>query len=180
MEGVIGVVTCFAADFVPKNWAACNGQTISISQNQALFAILGTTYGGNGTTTFNLPDLRGRTPVSAGQAPGLSKYDLGQLTGFEFATLTVNNLPPHNHNGSVALQLPANTDDGIDPTANGGYPSRFAGAYATAPTAGVTMLSPTYNAVIAAAGSSQGIDIRSPYLAINYIVCLYGIFPSRN
>lgn len=181
MEGVMGVVTCFAADFAPKYWAFCNGQTLSIAQNQALFAILGTTYGGNGTSTFNLPDLRGRTPVSAGQAPRLNNYVLGQSVGAEFAVLTVNNIPSHNHTGNISLQLPSNNDDGIDPSPNVGYPSGFTGAYAAAPTDQTTMLAPAYsNVVIGNAGNNQGIDVRSPYLVINYIICLAGIFPSRN
>jgi microcystin-dependent protein len=99
MEGVLAVVTCFAADFAPKNWALCSGQILQISTNQALFSLLGTTYGGNGIQTFGLPDLRGRTPVSAGQGPGLSNYNLGQVTGAESVTLTTPNLPSHIHTG---------------------------------------------------------------------------------
>jgi microcystin-dependent protein len=181
MEGVIGVVTGFAADFAPRNWAFCNGQTLPIASNQALFSILGTTYGGNGVSTFNLPDLRGRQPVSAGQGPGLSNYVLGQAAGTENAALTGSNLPPHNHNGAILLSLPSNSDDGIDPSPATGYPSLFTGAYNTTATAGATMQPPVYSGVVIGnAMSSQGVDIRSPFLVINYVICLYGIFPSRN
>src|SRR5436189_142599 len=107
MEGVIAVVTCFAADFAPKNWAFCNGQLLAISTNQALFSLLGTTYGGNGVQTFGLPDLRGRTPVSPGQGNGLSNYALGQSAGAESVSVTGNNMPAHNHNGNITLQLDA-------------------------------------------------------------------------
>ena len=178
MEGTIAVVTNFAADFAPKNWAFCNGQSLPISTNQALFSLLGTTYGGNGVNNFNLPDLRGRTAVSAGQGPGLSNYTLGQQSGIEAVTLLPGNLPPHLHDGGINLQLQASMDDGIDPSANGGYPSRFTGAYATA--ANGTMQNPTYATTIGNAGGSQPADIRSPYLGMNYIICLMGVFPSRN
>lgn len=178
MDGVLAVIICFAGDFAPKGWASCNGQFLAINQNQALFALLGTTYGGNGITTFQLPDLRGRTPVSSGQGPGLPDYTLGQVSGSEKATLVVNNLPAHSHSGPITLQLPASSDDGIDPTPNSGYPSRFTGAYATS--TNVNMLAPTYTGVIQNTGNAQPINIRPPYLAINYIICLIGAFPSRN
>jgi microcystin-dependent protein len=179
MEGVMAVITCFAGDFAPKNWATCDGQIMSISTNQALFSLLGTTYGGNGVQTFGLPDLRGRAPVCTGQGPGLSNYNLGQVAGSEFAFLTATNLAPHNHNGPVTLSLPASSDDATEPTPNDGYPGRFTGMYATtAPD--TTMLAPAYTPTIQNAGNGAGVDIRSPFLAINHVICLYGIFPSRN
>src|SRR5689334_22706995 len=116
MEGVYGVVTCFAGNFAPRNWATCDGQILSISQNTALFSILGTTYGGNGQTTFALPDLRGRAPISSGQGPGLTNYSLGESLGSETTTLTISNLPAHNHNGQATVQLKADSEDGVDPT----------------------------------------------------------------
>lgn len=179
MEGVIGVVSCFAADFAPKNWAFCNGQLLAISQNQALFSILGTTYGGNGTTNFALPDLRGRTAVSAGQGPGLSSYNLGQKTGSESVTLTSANLPPHTHNGTVNnLQLQADSNDGSQNSVEFAYPAALAGAYAATPN--TTMKAPTISATIGNTGNGVPMNTLSPYLVINYIICLYGIFPSRN
>src|SRR4051812_5269128 len=97
MDGFLGEIRLFAPTFAPKYWAYCSGQLLPISQNQALFAILGTTYGGNGTITFALPDLRGKAPVGVGQGLGLASYALGQQTGTATNTLTGGNLPPHNH-----------------------------------------------------------------------------------
>src|SRR6185436_412469 len=97
-EPFIGMIVMFAATFAPRNWAFCDGQLLSIAQNTALFSILGTTYGGNGQTTFALPDLRSRVPVSTGQGPGLSNYSLGQVGGTETVTLNINQLPAHVHN----------------------------------------------------------------------------------
>jgi len=178
MEGVLAVVTCFAADFAPRNWAFCNGQAMPIASNQALFSLLGTTYGGNGVTTFNLPDLRGRTPLSSGQGPGLSSYALGQISGSEAVTLSIPNLPPHIHNGAVNLQLDADSSDGTVARPTNTFPALLTGAYAA--TASGAMATPTYAATIGTAGGSQPVSILSPYLAINYIICLAGIFPSRN
>ncbi|MEO8406452.1 MAG: tail fiber protein [Chitinophagaceae bacterium] len=178
MDGVIGVVTCFAGNFAPKNWTTCDGQTLSIAQNQALFAILGNSFGGDGVTTFNLPDLRGRTPVSPGQSGG-SAYALGQKAGSETTTLQANNVPTHTHDPTtMQISLAASSDDGIDPNSNLGFASRFTGAYA--PTADTKMLDPNYNAVIQNNAGSQPINICSPYLVVNYIICLNGLFPTKN
>src|SRR5512140_216933 len=93
----IGEIVMFAGNFAPRSWALCNGQLLPIAQNTALFSILGTTYGGDGRTTFALPDLRGRVPVHPGQGPGLSNYVLGEMAGTENTTLLINNMPAHNH-----------------------------------------------------------------------------------
>jgi microcystin-dependent protein len=178
MDGTIAVVTCFAGNFAPRNWAFCNGQLMSISQNTALFSILGTTYGGNGQTTFALPDLKGRVPNSAGQGPGLSNLSLGEKSGTETITLNTTNLPIHQHTGAATFQVQASTDDGVDPTPNGGFPARFTGAYASSTNS--SMLAPGYAATIGNSGNSQPFSIRSPYLGMCYIICLFGIFPSRN
>ncbi|CAB9512708.1 Tail Collar [Seminavis robusta] len=102
-EPFIGQVVLFAGNFAPRSWAFCNGQLLAISQNSALFSILGTTYGGDGRTTFALPDLRGRVPVSQGTGPGLPPISLGQRRGSNTATLTVNNMPAHNHGATGSL-----------------------------------------------------------------------------
>jgi microcystin-dependent protein len=114
-EPFIGQIMLFGGNFAPVGWALCNGQLMSIAQNTALFPILGTTYGGNGTTTFALPDLRGRAAVGFGQGPGLSNYDLGQSTGSEMVTLTVAQIPAHSHpvaaNAAAAnVQSPSGAD----------------------------------------------------------------------
>ena len=185
MEGVIGAVTCFAANFAPKNWTTCDGQILPIATNQALFSILGTTYGGNGTTTFGLPDLRGRTAISAGQGPNLSNYILGQQAGAEGATLTINNIPSHNHNGNITLTLNGDSSEGsVARTANT-YPAVLSGgAYAAAPSKtgnnNDTMAQPAYTATIGTGGGGSPVSNLSPYLTVYYVICLYGIFPSRN
>src|SRR3982074_103263 len=97
MDGYIGEIRMFAGNFAPRNWATCDGQLLAIAQNTALFSILGTTYGGNGQTTFALPDLRGRGPTHAGQGPGLTNHVLGETGGAENVTLTVGQIPVHNH-----------------------------------------------------------------------------------
>lgn len=180
MEGTMAVVTCFAGNFAPRNWAYCSGQIMSISTNQALFSLLGTTYGGNGQTTFGLPDLRGRAPVSAGQGLGLPPFSLGQLTGTETVTLNASNLPPHVHTGPSVFKLSVDSTDGTVAEPDYNYPAGLAGAYNT--TQNGTMLEPTYpnTSVINPNGGSQPMPIRSPYLGMNYIICLFGIFPSRN
>jgi len=181
MEGTMAVVTCFAADFAPKNWASCNGQTLAIAQNQALFALLGTTYGGNGVTTFSLPNMQSRTQVGVGQGAGLSNYTLGQMSGTENVALTTNNIPPHVHNGniSIALQADNTSGDQTDPGFN--FPSVSPNGYATSAASGVFMQKPASpQTVIGMTGGNQPLNILSPYLAVNYIICTAGIFPSRN
>jgi microcystin-dependent protein len=181
MEGVMAVVTCFAVDWAPKNWALCNGQILSIAQNQALFSLLGTTFGGNGVTTFGLPNLQSRTPVSSGQGPGLSNYTLGEMTGAETITLTASNVPPHLHDGAVNLYLDADSSDGGVQQAVDAYPAVLSNAYFPTPTAGTAMTAPTYtNSAIGANAGGQPFAARMPYLGVNYIICMYGIYPSRN
>jgi microcystin-dependent protein len=167
----IAEIRLFAGNFAPRGWAFCNGQILSIAQNTALFALLGTTYGGNGQTTFALPDLRGRVPISPGQGPGLSSYFLGQTGGQETVTLNTQQMPSHSHGAA------ASGEGGTAATPNGGV---WAGSTARdsiyAATANTTM-SP---AAIAATGGGQPHPNMPPYQAINYIIALEGIFPSRN
>ncbi len=178
MEGTLGVVTCFAGDFQPRLWAFCNGQTLAISTNQALFSILGTTYGGNGTTTFMLPDLRGRAVAGTGSFQG-QQYSPGQVLGAEQVTLAVNNLPPHTHDGAISLSLQADSDDASLPSPDFSYPAKLSNAYSNT-TPNVVMQAPAYQVVINATGSSQQAFTRSPFLAVNHIICLQGLYPSRN
>lgn len=181
MEGVLGVVICFAANYAPKTFALCSGQVLQIATNQALFSILGTTYGGNGTTNFALPDLRGRSPIGTGQGPGLSNITLGQAAGSTFTTLTLNNLPQHAHlNGTVAVSYECDSTPASEPLPDGFYIAGFNNAFSATGVAGNTMLSPAYTGVIGNAGNTQPIPIMPPYLALNYIICLSGIYPSRD
>lgn len=178
MEPYLASIIGFAGNFAPRNWALCNGQALAISTNQALFSVFGTTYGGNGVTTFNLPDLRGRSIISSGQGPGLQNYTMGQAAGTESATLSLGQIPAHVHNGNVNLALAANSNDGIDPTSNDGYPSAYTGAYSA--TGGGNMGVVGYEETIGNTGGNQPIDIRSPFLVITYIIALTGVYPSRN
>ena len=169
----MATIIMFAGNFAPRNWAYCQGQILSISSNTALFSLLGTTYGGNGTTTFGLPDLRGRVPVGTGQGPGLANVSLGEVAGTTSVTLTINNLPAHNH----LVNVPTSDGNGTSDEPNGNIlavgsdtiyaaPSSATGSYGGV-TCGVT-------------GGNQPLSIRTPYLGMNYVICLSGIFPSRN
>jgi microcystin-dependent protein len=176
----IGEIVGFAGNFAPVNYALCQGQIMSIAQNTALFSIVGTTYGGNGQTTFALPDLRGRAPLGQGQGPGLSNYVLGQLAGTETATLNTANLPAHTHTLS-AVQVKASTQApaagsmlarGNDGSTIGSLPE----VYVPAGTAGTQV--PLGG--VGFTGSNTPFSIRDPYLTINWLIAIQGIFPSRN
>lgn len=164
----IAEIILFAGNFAPRGWAFCNGQILPINQNLALFSLLGTTYGGNGTTTFALPDLRGRVPVHPGQGPGLSNVNLGEVGGSETRTLGVNQLPSHSHAAAVTQGAQTSTrPSGNFPSAGGAYASASDGS--------------NFNAgFIRSTGGGQPFNIRPPFLGVNYIIALAGIFPSRN
>src|SRR5688572_15936308 len=117
-EPFLAQIMMFGGNFAPRGWALCNGQILSIAQNTALFSILGTTYGGNGQTTFALPDLRGRVPIHPGQGPGLSSYSLGQSAGTETVTLTINEMPTHLHMSSAVLRASSQAADDSLPNNN--------------------------------------------------------------
>jgi microcystin-dependent protein len=180
MDGFIGEIRLFAPNFAPKNWAYCAGQLLAINQNQALFSILGTTYGGNGISTFALPDLRGKAPIGVGQGPGLTDYSLGQITGTTTNTLTGNNLPSHNHTvtGTLSMRTTAVLADSETP--GGTYFANDGSTKFDAQNDGTTMKPANVNLTAGNPGSSVPVNNMMPYIAINYIVCLYGVFPSRN
>ncbi|MCS3795653.1 phage tail protein [Niastella sp. OAS944] len=179
MEGFIGEIRLFAPNFAPKNWAFCNGQILAININQALFAILGTTYGGNGSTTFALPDLRGRSAIGAGAGPGLSNYILGQQTGSPSTVLLANQLPQHTHSITGTISMLTTNNAAVNEMPNNNYfandgSTRFGGQHDN-----VTMKPINVN-LLANAGGSSAINNMMPYQGVNYIICLTGIFPSRN
>lgn len=179
MEGVIGYTTLFAGNFAPKNWAFCQGQIISISSNTALFSILGTIYGGNGTTTFGLPNLSGRRVVGAGQGPGLSPYSLGQVGGSENITLTVNQMPAHLHSMQVTT-LPKSFDNtGNVSTPGGGIYAGNGSGYASAASGG-GMKPYNVNVQMSNTGGNTPYSILPAFLGLNYVICMYGVFPARN
>lgn len=170
-EPFIGEIMLFAGNFAPRGWAFCNGQVLPIAQNQALFSLLGTTYGGDGFTTFRLPDLRDRVPIHFGQGAGLSLRSLGEFAGASTHTITLTELPAHSH----SLQGSRNFGAVVSPS--GAYPSRNpSGIPEYGLTADVAM-SPT---AISTVGGSQAHENRQPYLAVNFCIALVGIFPSQN
>ncbi len=180
MEGIIGEIRLFAGNFAPKSWAFCAGQIINIASNTALFSILGTTYGGNGTTNFALPDLRGRGAVGAGQGPGLSPYSLGEATGEETHTLSMGELPAHNHNGTVMASgdAPNSTNPTFNYLSQGSRSVALPAIYAPASSPAAVMAGSATRVNIA--GDSNPHNNMQPFLALNYIICQYGVFPPRN
>lgn len=181
MEGVIGYTTMFAGNFAPKSWAFCAGQTINIASNTALFSILGTTYGGNGTTTFALPDLRGRTIVGAGQGPGLSNYNIGQAGGSENETLTLTSMPAHLHAVTAQLNISAT---GSQATLTNPIGNLYGTDAAANPIYGadgnVNMAKINANITMTNTGAAAPFEILRPFLGLNYIICQFGVFPARN
>jgi microcystin-dependent protein len=169
----VGQISLFAFDFAPRGFAQCNGQIMQISQSQALFALIGVTYGGNGSTTFALPDLRGRVPIGYGTSAQSGQVPIGQVGGVEAVTLSGTSLPAHNHALAASTQVatrrvPTGRMLATDTSTNAEY-------YA-AP-AQVTALSPTS---IGLTGGNGPHENRQPFLTINYCIALQGIFPSRN
>lgn len=172
VEVFLGEIRMFAGNFAPTGWAFCQGQLLPIAQNQALFALLGTTYGGDGRTTFALPDLRGRVPVGFGQGPGLSYKDLGQQFGTETVTLTTAQMPAHSHtvnavNSEGNQNLPTNSLPANTKTLDKEYSDAASNTTMKSGMIGIT-------------GSSQPVNISQPSLGVNFIIALQGIFPSRN
>ncbi|MBL8242470.1 MAG: phage tail protein [Bryobacterales bacterium] len=168
----IGQVILFGGNYAPLGWAFCDGSLLSIAQNTALFSILGTTYGGNGQTTFALPDLRGRAPVHAGASagPGLSPYVIGETGGVESVTVTTGQLPGHNHGVKVAGHNEGHTQSRPGGNILGDGSNYDSPASADTSLGGVTC---------GLAGGSQPHENRQPFLACNYIIALEGIYPSR-
>ncbi|MGC4119708.1 MAG: tail fiber protein [Myxococcales bacterium] len=164
-EPFIGQIIIAGFNFAPRGYAFCNGQLLSIAQNTALFSLLGTTYGGNGQTTFALPNLQGRVPIHQGQGQGLNNRTLGEMSGTESATLLSSNLPFHTHpmTGSSSQAL-ADSPASAAPAVGGAY--GMPADTAMAPTGG--------------AGSNNPFSIMPPYLVLNFCIAIQGIFPSRN
>ena len=172
-EPFVGEIRMVGFNFAPVGWAQCNGQLLAIQSNQALFSLLGTTYGGNGTTNFALPDLRSRVPVHVGQGAGLSLYNLGEQTGSETVVLLGTQMPVHNHPVSCY------TGGGNQPGPSGNLPAvESTGTsldYTNAAGNG------TMNAaMVGNAGSGQAHTNIQPVLCVNFIIALSGIFPSRS
>lgn len=197
MDEYIGTIKAFAFSFPPLGWQFCNGQILSISQYTPLFALIGTTYGGNGQSTFALPDLRGRSVVHPGTGLGLSTIDWGEVGGTESVTLTQLNLPMHVHplvSGTGAGQVSVATiihttengtvtnesDNGNNSFASGGSTANIYSEPPIGTTNTVGGVTSTISGTTAIAGGSQPFGIRNPYLGVYMSICMEGIFPSRN
>ncbi len=172
----LGEIRMFGGNFAPVGWAFCQGQLLPISQNTALFSLLGTTYGGDGVQTFALPDLRGRVPLGMGQGPGLSPYVEGQAGGAETVTLTTPQMPAHSHT-VAATETQSTTDPkgAVPANTQPPTPGTPPKVYGASPDGKTTMNS----AMIGITGGNLPITVQQPYLAVNYIIALQGIFPSR-
>lgn len=169
----VGQLMLVPYNFPPRNWALTAGQLLPISQNTALFSLLGTMYGGNGQTTFALPDLRGRIPIGFGQGPGLSNYVQGEVAGTEQVTLLSSEMPQHTHS------VNADGTAGTTTTPVNGAPAKFAAGTPYAP--GNSALNQQMSAnMVQLVGGSQPHNNLMPYLTLNWIICLNGVFPSRN
>ncbi|CAB5690435.1 Phage Tail Collar Domain [Delftia tsuruhatensis] len=171
-EAYMGEIRLFAGNYAPQNWALCDGRLIAISENDALFVLLGTTYGGDGVTTFALPDLRGRLPIGQGQGTGRTNRILGQKMGSESVTLTVGQLPQHTHPFAVAGAASTGKPQGQVPAALTGF-----NLYAPAPPSQATTMAGT---TVESVGSGQAHNNVMPSLVLSYIICLYGTFPSMS
>lgn len=180
MEGTIAEVRMFAGNFSPRNWAFCSGQILPIAQNTALFSLLGTTYGGNGQTTFALPDLRGRAVIGTGQGPGLSNKTLGELAGTPSLTLNTNNLPSHTHAITGSAAIPFSSHDGHSTEAVNNFPAISGNMIYSSGTDNNAMAPASVALTTGLAGGGQPVNNMKPYLGMNYIICLFGIYPSRN
>lgn len=169
----LGEIRMFGGSFAPVGWAFCAGQLLAISENDALFALIGTTYGGDGQSTFALPDLRGRAPVHQGQGPGISQnYTIGETGGVEAVTLTPQQMPTHNHNFNATQEIGQNGQPG-----NGFFAQVSTGQLYHEPFDPLVALNA---GVLQSVGGSQPHENMQPYLAISFIIALEGIFPSQN
>lgn len=176
MEAYIGEIRMFAGNFAPNGWALCNGQLLPIAQNTALYSILGCIYGGNGSSTFALPDLRGRAPMHWGQGPNLTARALGQQVGSSSVTLSADQIPSHNHS-ACAYSGPG--QDGLGPQdaswAQGGAGRQVPPLYGTG--SQLTEMAPQ---ALGTSGGSQTHNNMQPYLGLNFIICLSGFYPQFN
>ncbi len=174
-EPFLAEIIMFAGNFAPRGWAFCQGQILSIAQNTALFSLLGTTYGGNGQTTFALPDLRGRVPVGTGQGPGLPNVNLGDPAGEPTHTLIITEMPAHNH----VAQAASNSGAGNSASPGNTWATSTArdNVYRNEAPDGAMAAN---TVTVGVAGGSQPHNNMQPYLGINFIIAIEGLYPSRN
>ena len=184
MDSYISTIMLFGCNFAPRGWQMCNGQILSIAQNTALFSLLGTTFGGNGQTTFALPDFRGRAPMHWGQGQGLSNRALGEAGGFEATTMTSTQMPAHTHAAVATSTLYAETAQSTVRNPQGNmFGTPTAPIYCAPDPAANRAMGPDTVATtvtLAATGGGQPLAIMQPYLAVTFCICTEGLFPSRN
>src|SRR5262245_43611546 len=166
----LGEVRLFAGNFPPTAWALCNGQLLPINGNTALFSLLGTSYGGNGVTTFALPDFRGRVAIHTGQGPGLSNYDRGNTGGTEGGALLTTEIPSHSHS------VMGSSSNGVADSPNAGLMARAPSAI---PQYGATANADLAAGAVGASGSGQPHNNMQPFITVNFIICINGIFPPQ-
>jgi len=171
-EPFVGEIRMFAGNFAPRGWAYCDGQLLAVSQNDALFSLLGTIYGGDGRTTFGLPDMRGRIPIHAGTGPGLSPRQLGSKAGSENETLTANQLPSHTHPMQASSEA-ASSPNPPDQVLAESITDRV---YRPNTAPDVNMASSSVSTI----GGSRSHTNLMPFLCVHFIIALFGIYPSRN
>ena len=181
----IGEIRIFAGTFAPKGWAFCDGQILSISQNTALFSILGVAYGGNGQSTFALPNMNGRVPIGCGNGPGLTSRVEGEIGGQETVTLLTSEIPTHSHVVTAGtVGVPSYTGVGNSDTPENSYPASSSKSYTTTETANAstkgTMNTAGSTVQLSTTGGGQPHNNLQPYLAVRYIIALQGIYPPRN
>ncbi|MCP4678239.1 MAG: phage tail protein [Deltaproteobacteria bacterium] len=183
MDDYLGTIMLWAPNFAPRNWEFCHGQMLKITDHTPLFALLGTMYGGDGRTSFGLPDFRSRSPIAAGQGPGLSYYQIGWKGGNESVRLQAANTGIHTHTATAThncypVDGDANKPPGSVPAkaTHGGDPVNI---YKSS-TTGVDMAADSSDVNIANAGGDASVAVVQPYLALNYVICVEGLFPSRN
>lgn len=185
-DGYIGEIRLWGPNWTPRNWAFCQGQLLAIAQNNALFSLLGTIYGGDGRTTFALPDLRGRTAIGSGRGPGLSDYAIGAKAGQEYVTLNVSQIPSHNHVAISKLSVSsANATKSQATTGSSiGTPVTPSGR-SVIQTYGFNDATPDVElgsnpVTVGNTGGNLSHENRQPFGVLNYIICMQGIYPSRN
>jgi len=172
MDPFVAEIRIFPFNFAPKGWAFCDGQILPLSQNTALFSLLGTTYGGDGKSNFALPDMQGNAPMHPGKGPGLSLHDLGESGGSETVTLLESEIPSHSH------ALMASSTNSSKPNPSGNALAKTSGATPYVPAAGAP-LSPFSDQALAPAGGDQPHNNMQPYLTLNFCIALQGVYPPR-
>ena len=180
MDPFLAQIVMFGGNFAPRGWANCDGQLLAISQYSALFSLLGTTYGGDGRTSFGLPELRGRVAMHTGNGPGLTPRQQGQKSGQESVIATVNTMANHTHSATSTAQVAVAAVAGGEGVVSGQHIANHAGAFSEDATAGATLGGVTAATTVNAAGGQQQQNNLPPFQVVRYIIALQGVYPSRN